>query len=258
MPVRIAAIGVGHWHALFDAAYLKTLARMPDVRLVGVQDTDAALAAQRSAQTGGPPAYTDFREMLSVTKPDFVLALGRPSTMAGIAHFLIDEGYPFLMEKPMGLNAAEVRGIADKAVARRAFVAVPLFQRYHPFVSQARRMLADGIFGPVSHFYFRSNRPTSERYVAWGSPWMLEPAIAGGGCLRNLGLHGIDLFLFLTGEEAQVTGAQTSSRALGRKVEDYATVQLRTADGVLGTIEVGNRRRRRLEALRARRIASAT
>src|SRR5262245_40398316 len=240
MPVRIAAIEVGHWHALFDAAYLKTLAGMPDVKLVGVQDPDAELAAQRSAQAGGPPVYTDYREMLSATRPDFVLALGRPSTMAGIAHFLIDEGYPFLMEKPMGLNAAEVRGVADKAAARRAFAAVPLFQRYHPFASHARRMLAEGAFGPVSHFYFRSNRPTSARYVAWGSPWMLDPAHAGGGCLRNLGLHGIDLFLFLTGEDAQVTGAQTSSRALGRRVEDYATVHLRTTGGVLGTIEVGN------------------
>ena len=85
MPVRIAAIEVGHWHALFDAAYLKTLARMPDMQLVGVQDPDPAMAAQRAAQVGGPPTFTDYREMLSITRPDFVLALGRPSTMAGHA-----------------------------------------------------------------------------------------------------------------------------------------------------------------------------
>src|SRR5207247_2911042 len=77
-------------------------------------------------------------------------------------------------------------------------------------------------------------------YPAWGSPWMLDPAVAGGGCLRNLGPHGLDLFLFLTGEEARVTGAQLSCRALGRQVEDYASVLLRSAGGVLGTIEVGN------------------
>src|SRR5881628_2112188 len=69
---------------------------------------------------------------------------------------------------------------------------------------------------------------------------MLDPAAAGGGCLRNLGAHGLDLFLFLTGEEAQVTGAQLSWRALGQPVEDYASVLVRSASGVLGTIEVGN------------------
>jgi len=231
---------VGHWHSLFDAAYLKTLADMPEVHLVGLQDPDAVMAEQRAAQLGGPPTFTDYPEMLARTRPDFVLALGRHSEMAGIAHFLLDEGYPFLIEKPVGVNAREVQAVADKAAAKRAFAAVPLFQRFQPFVSHARRMLAAGAFGPVSHFYFRSNRPSSARYVAWGAPWMLDPAVAGGGCLRNIGLHGIDAFLFLTGEEAQVTGVQLSSRALGKRVEDYATLLLRTASGVLGTIEVGN------------------
>jgi predicted dehydrogenase len=239
MPVRIAAIEVGHWHALFDAAYLKTLAQWPDVRLVGIQDPDAAMVAQRAARLGNPPAYTDYREMLAKTKPDFVIALGRHSAMAEIAHFLLDEGFPFLMEKPMGVNAQEVRGIAIKAAAKRTFVAVPLFQRYQPFMLQARRMLEEDAFGPVSHFYFRSNRGSSGRYVAWGAPWMLDPAIAGGGCLRNIGLHGIDAFLNLFGE-CDVIGAQTSARALGARVEDYASVMLRSAEGILGTIEVGN------------------
>jgi predicted dehydrogenase len=238
--IRVAAIEVGHWHSLFDAAYLKTLANMPDVQLVGLQDPDADLAAQRAAQVGSPPVFTDYRDMMSKTRPDFVLALGRHSEMAGIAHFLLDEGYPFLIEKPVGLNAREVKGVADKAAAKRSFAAVPLFQRFQPFVTHARRMIAEGAFGPLSHFYFRSNRPTSARYVAWGAPWMLDAAVAGGGCLRNIGLHGIDAFLFVMGEDAQVTGVQLSSRVHGHEVEDYATLLLRTAGGVLGTIEVGN------------------
>jgi predicted dehydrogenase len=69
---------------------------------------------------------------------------------------------------------------------------------------------------------------------------MLDPGLAGGGCLRNLSAHCLDLFLFLTGEEAEVTGAQLSTRALGQRVEDYASVLLRTASGVLGTVELGN------------------
>src|ERR1044072_1084533 len=99
LPIRIAAIGVGHWHSLFDAAYLKSLPGMPDVSLVGVQDPDAALAESRAAQLGAPPTFTDYREMLAKTRPDFVIALGRHSDMAGVAHCLLDEGCPFLIEK---------------------------------------------------------------------------------------------------------------------------------------------------------------
>jgi predicted dehydrogenase len=239
-PIRVAAIEVSHWHSLYDAAYLRHLAAMPDVALVGLSDPSPEILAHRAAALGRPPTFTDYRAMLVATRPDFVIALGRHSGMAQTAHDLLDGGLPFLMEKPIGINAGEVRRVADKAAARGAFAAVPLYQRFHPFVARARQMLTEGRFGPLSHLYFRVNRPTSARYPAWGSPWMLDPAQVGGGCLRNLGSHGLDLFLYLTGERARVTGAQVSHLALGQRVEDYASVLLRSAGGVLGTIEVGN------------------
>jgi predicted dehydrogenase len=238
--MRVAAIGVSHWHSLYDSAYLVHLAAIPDTELVAIQDESASIAAKRAASLGNPAVYTDYRKMLAETRPDFVIALGRPSRMAETAHHLLDQGYPFLMEKPIGVDADEVRRVADKAAAQNAFVAVPLGQRYQPFTARARQLLAERRFGPISHFYVRQNRPTSARYPAWDAPWMLDPREAGGGCLRNLGPHGLDLFLFLTGEEAEVTGAQVSSRALGQPVEDYASVLLRSASGVLGTIEIGN------------------
>src|SRR5262249_33191859 len=52
--------------------------------------------------------------------------------------------------------------------------------------------------------------------------------------------HGLDMFLHLTGESAQVTGAQLSRRTHELKVEDYASVMLRSDSGILGTVEVGN------------------
>jgi predicted dehydrogenase len=240
MTIRIAAIEVGHWHAVYDAAYLRHLVAMPDVELIAVQDSDAGLAAKRAAAVGSPPSFTDYREMLATTRPDFVVALGRHRQMAAIAHDLLDQGYPFLMEKPMGINAAEVEAVAAKAAKLDAFVAVPLAQRYAPFAARAREFIAAGRFGPLSHIYVRINRPGPARYRAWDCAWMLDPAEAGGGCLRNLGSHGLDMFLHLTGEEAQVTGAQLSRRAHERPVEDYASVMLRSASGILGTVEVGN------------------
>src|SRR5918996_1240274 len=182
--MRIAAIEVSHWHSLYDAAYLRILADIPGVTLVGLHDPSAGVAGRRAAAPGNPPIFTDYREMLTKTQPDFVVALGQHSRMAETAHDLLDYGVAFMMEKPMGVNAAEVERIAEKAAAKSAFVAVPLPQRYSPFVARAR--------------------------------------------------------LLLTGEEAQVTAAQLSARALGQRVEDYATVLLRSASGVLGTIELGN------------------
>lgn len=240
MTIRVAAIEVSHWHSIYDAAYLLHLTRMSDVQVVGVQDPNRQVATKRAAAVGHPPVFTDYKQMLAETRPDFVLALGRHSIMAEIAQYLLDKGYPFLMEKPMGFNAEQVHRIAEKAKALKGFAAVSLSQRYLPFTKQAKKMIAEGSFGEISHMYFRLNRPTSDRYIAYDSPWMLDPSISSGGCLRNLGVHGLDLFLFLTGEEAEVTGAQLSWKMYGRRVEDYASVLLRSKSGILCTLEVGN------------------
>src|SRR5262249_7194290 len=154
-------------------------------------------------------------------RPDFVLALGRHRQMAEIAHHLLDEGYPFLMEKPMGIDAQEVEAVAAKAARLNAFVAVPLAQRYAPVAQRARQLPAKGAFVPPPHIYIRINRPAPPRYAAWDCPWMLDPAESGGGCLRNLGSHCFDMFLHLTDESAQVTAAQLSRRAHDCAVEDY-------------------------------------
>jgi predicted dehydrogenase len=240
MTIRVAAIEVSHWHALNDAAYLRHLVAMPDVELIAIQDSDAGLVAKRAAEVGNPPTFTDYQKMLAATRPDFVLALGRHRRMAAIANDLIDGGYPFLMEKPMGISAAEVEAVAKKAASRNAFVAVPLAQRYGVFAKTARELITTKSLGPLSHIYIRINRPGPARYPAWDCPWMLDPAEAGGGSLRNLGSHGLDMFLHLTGEGAEVTGAQLSRRAHDLAVEDYASVMLRSASGILGTVEVGN------------------
>src|SRR5215475_5845142 len=208
MTIRVAAIEVSHWHALNDASYLGHLCAMPDVELVAIQDSDAEIVARRAAEVGNPQTFTDYRKMLAGLRPDFVVALGRHRQMAAIAHDLLDLGYPFLMEKPMGINAAEVDAVAAKAAKLNAFVAVPLAQRYGPFALRARRLITAGRLGPLSHIYVRINRPGPARYPAWDCSWMLDPAESGGGCLRNLGAHGLDMF--------------------------------RSASGILGTVEVGN------------------
>jgi predicted dehydrogenase len=240
VTIRVAAVEVSHWHALNDAAYLRHLLAMPDVDLIAIQDSDAGLVKKRAAEVGSPPTYTDYKTMLAETLPDFVLALGRHSQMAKIAHDLIDAGYPFLMEKPMGMNSAEVDAVAAKAKHRGAFVAVPMAQRYSPFARHARELIATGKLGPLSHLYVRINRPAPPRYAAWDCGWMMDPAESGGGCIRNLGPHGLDMFLYLTGEDAQVTGAQVSYRAHECPIEDYASVMLRSSSGVLCTVEIGN------------------
>jgi predicted dehydrogenase len=237
IPKRVAAIGVGHWHSLYDAAYLNVLIDL-GCGIVAVSDPDERIARDRADRVGAAP-FTDYRRMVETTKPEFVVALGRHCDMPDTFRFLVDAGVPFLMEKPWGVDPDTVEGLARRAAERGAWVTVPFMQRSSFWAARVKGMIAAGEFGRVSHIVFRGIRPTMRRYVEWDSPWMGDRAQAGGGALLNLGGHGFDIARFVTGEEPEVISAALSRRVHGGEVEDYALVTMRAPSGILFHNEVG-------------------
>jgi predicted dehydrogenase len=98
---------------------------------------------------------------------------------------------------------------------------------------------AAGRLGRVAHYYFRLFAGPPERYREWGVEWMLDPARAGAGPLFNFGPHGVDLFLTLAAEPIVEVSAWTSHALHHEKIEDLASLRLRTEAGALGVVEVG-------------------
>jgi predicted dehydrogenase len=237
MPKRVVVTEVSHWHSAYDAAYLRIL-RDLGCDIVGVSDRSARIAADRAERFGGTP-FTDYREMVEATKPEFAVALGPHCDMPEIFRFLVGAGVPFVMEKPWGTDADTVAGLAHLAAEKDAWVSVPFMQRYSFWAVTAKRMIAAGEFGRISHIFFRGIRPTMRRYTEWASPWMADKSQAGGGALLNLGPHGFDMARFVTGEEPEVVSAVVSRRMHEAEVEDYAFAAMRTPSGILFHNEVG-------------------
>ncbi len=237
MPQRVAVIGVSHWHAIYDASYLPILDDL-GCNIIGVSDRAEQIAAERAARFGSQP-FTDYRQLIEATRPEFVIALGRHCDMPEIFRFLVAAGVPFVMEKPWRTDPDTVADLARLAAEKGAWVSVPFMQRYSFWAVTAKRMIETGEFGRISHIFFRTIRPTMHRYIEWDSPWMADKSQAGGGALLNLGGHGFDMAHFVTGEEPEVVSAVISSRVHEAEVEDYALVTLGTPSGILFHNEVG-------------------
>ncbi len=234
--MRVAIIEAGHWHA---GMHLRSFQRAEGVVFVGISDRQPGVAAAFAAEAGGR-AFLDHREMLAAVEPDFVIALGRHADMPGIARDLLETGLPFAMEKPAGRSAEEIAPLVELARRQGTFVAVPLVNRYSAMWSELDRLDAAGRVGPRSHFHFRVINGPPLRYEQDGVGWMLDPAVAGGGCLRNVGIHAVDGFLrYIQGEEAEVVGAAISYRVHGAAIEELATALLRSESGIIGTVEAG-------------------
>jgi predicted dehydrogenase len=233
--MRVAMIEVGHWHA---ARHARSLLQA-EAEIVGVSDGQPGVAARFAADLGCPP-FQDYRAMLEATGPDFVFAMGRHLDVPAIARYVIQAGIPCAIEKPLGTSADQVAPLVKLAQQRNAFVAVPLVNRYSALWRELDRLEQAGRAGLRAHAHFRIVNGPPSRYVRDGVGWMLDPAVSGGGAMRNLGIHAVDAFLsYVGGEKVDVLGAALSYRVYGEQVEEMSAALLRSEGGVIGTIEAG-------------------
>jgi predicted dehydrogenase len=235
MPLSVAVVGITHWHA---ERYVQVL-RQRAARLTGASDADPAAGA-RAAERYGIPFIADTSDMLGKAKADFALVLPRHDRAPAEAAAVVDRRLPMMIEKPMGRNGAEARKTADIVRKSRLFATVAFPNRHLEFWNVYDDLKAKGELGTPIHAHFRTVNGPPSRYVGYGVPWMLDPAISGGGCLRNLGIHGADAVRHLAGGRklALVGGTVTN---IGHKgpLEDFAAGTFRTEDGFVATVESG-------------------
>ena len=232
--MRLAFFGVGHWHASMHAS----AARSAGAEIVAAWDSSPE-RADAFARTHGCRSAGSMDEALAAG-PDLAVVMGHPAEMADLAARFIAEGLPMLIEKPVGVCGAIVQPLAEAAERQGSFVSVALAHRLGPLPSEAAALSQAGRMGAISHSHFRLINGPPQRYVEDGCGWVLDAAVSGGGALRNLGIHGIDAFLQLAGDQDVVVEQASFGRPLhGAAVEDYALIVLRAGDGGIGLIEAG-------------------
>lgn len=231
---RVALAGVAHWHA---GMHLEA-ARSAGAEVIAAWDPEPAIAVRFAADHGIPhqPAIA----AVIAAKPDLTVVMGRPDHVPALAMACIEASLPIVLEKPAAVSTAALEPLAAAVHRKGLFAAVPLPNRCGPIWAEIAALKAAGRLGPVSHAQFRIVNGPPERYRLDGVPWVLDPAIGGGGALRNLGIHGIDAALALAGgADLAIVSAAVDRRLHGEAVEEYAIVTLQAPDGMIATVEAG-------------------
>ena len=234
--MRVAFIGVGHWHAA--EFYLPALLAR-DVHIVAISDEERETVERIAAQFDlDCPRFTDFRRLLDETECDLVWSSAPHDAMTEIAAELVQRGRPFHMEKPMGLDWQMLQPVAARAQQKSLFTSVALVSRYYGVVQRLRELRESGELGAPIHYYYRLFAGSPERYIDAHCPWMLDPVRAGGGPLFNFGPHIIDLFIHLIDDVAEVT-ARWSYGLRDALIEDHTSLMMVGANtGAIGVGEV--------------------
>jgi predicted dehydrogenase len=134
-------------------------------------------------------------------------------------------------QKPLGRNAAEVQAVLDAARRADCMLGVDLSYRHTAAMQATRERIRRGELGQV----FATDLTFHNAYGP-GAGWFWDPTLSGGGCLIDLGVHLVDLALWLF-DFPEVSNARATLLRQGRpvrpdEVEDYAVGELKLANGV--------------------------
>lgn len=148
-------------------------------------------------------------------------------------------------EKPLALNGAEARELAEAATGSSGRLGMTFNYRFFPAVMRAKRLMAEGALGEIYSFefeYLHSGYQDASRPLSW----RMQGELSGGGALVDLGAHAIDLARHLLGDFAEVnatTKTWIDSRPLAKgsaekgpvTVDDAAWITARLASGAIGS-----------------------
>lgn len=246
--VRFGFIGAG-MIAHYSAEHVH---KHPRGKVVAVHDTHADRARDWAAKHGGPKVHDDVSSLLGDPEIDAVYIAVPNKFHAALAIAACEAGKHVLIEKPLAMNAAE--GEAMIAAARRAgrVLLVGMNQRYIPAAQTIRAVVSAGEAGEIYHakaFWWR------RAGIPKLGTWFTHQALAGAGACNDIGVHALDVCLFMMGnfEPVAVSGATYAKfgpRGLGEggwghsdrehtdfNVDDFATAFIRMRNGATVTLD---------------------
>ena len=224
---RLAFLGAG-W---IGRNRMKALLDTGEVEAVAICDPDAECASQAHDLAPDARLAGSIDDLLR-SEPDGIVIATPSAQHAGQCIAALDSGVAVFCQKPLGRNAGEVQAVLAAAQRADRALGVDLSYRHTAAMQAIRERLRAGDVG-------RAFAADLVFHNAYGpqSAWFWDPRQSGGGCLIDLGVHLVDLALWLLDfpevRDARATLLRDGRAAQADEVEDYAIAELRLANGVV-------------------------
>ncbi|MBS7611092.1 Gfo/Idh/MocA family oxidoreductase [Candidatus Bathyarchaeota archaeon] len=225
---KVAVIGVGFW----GRNHARVYSEIEDVELVAVCDIDRE-RSKSVAKRYGCRAYSDFKEMLLVEKPDAVSICTPTTTHFEITSEVLNHGVHSLTEKPLCSTLEEAEKLRDLAYSLGLRLMPGHIERFNPAVGRIKTLIDNGALGRIILI-------TARRVSRW------PERIGDVGVVKDSAIHDLDVMRFLIGDVESVYAKVGSLR---HRFEDYAEAILHFESEVTGFIEANWLTPRRIRSL---------
>lgn len=251
-PIRLGLIGAGQIAA--SAVHAVRGYEAGAAQITAAHDLSAERLADLCRSHAIPRAHARVEDLLADDEVDAVYIAVPNAFHAPLARQALAAGKHVILDKPFALSAAEAEGVIAAAGAAGRIFTLGMNQRFVGDCQRMRRLVADGVLGEVYHtkaaWMRRSGIPRL-------GTWFGQRKLAGGGSLYDIGVHLLDLAMWVTGRFDPVsvmgqTYTRFGDRGLGAgswgrsdpepgavfDVDDFATALIRFADGATITLDV--------------------
>jgi predicted dehydrogenase len=200
--MRVGVVGVG----TISRAYLETLARLDDIRVVAVAD----LVAERAAAVDHPGVRAlPVRDIFAADDVDLVLNLTIPDAHADVAQAAVAAGKHVYGEKPLATTTADARSVLSAAAQAGVRIGCAPDTVLGTGLQTARASLDAGDIGvPVAAMAFMVNSGPER--------WHPSPAfyyLRGGGPLMDMGPYYLTALVTMLGPVRRVVGMSATPQA---------------------------------------------
>ncbi len=244
--IGVGIIGSG---GIAQSVHIPGYQKLDNVEVLAVADVNPDVAKAAAEKFNIPNQFTDYEEMLkmpeiqvvSVCTPNF---LHRDAVIAAA-----QAKKHILCEKPIALSAKQGREMVSAAHANGVKLTVGYNWRFNANAVALKRFIDDGKLGEI--YYARAQALRRRGVPGWGV--FTQKDKQGGGPLIDIGVHILDLTLYLMGHPKPVSVSGISTTKFGTRegvlglmgkwdpktytVEDFAVGMVKFANGAALVLE---------------------
>jgi predicted dehydrogenase len=231
---------------------LKGFSQLADVDIVALAGLETDRLAELGKQYEIPYLYERWQDLVDRDDLDVVSVATPTHLHAPIGIAALEAGRHVLCEKPLARTGDEAQRMVEAAIKANRVLRVCFNHRQRGDVQVLKRHIDEGRLGRI--YYAKAHWLRRNGIPGLGS-WFTNREMAGGGPLIDLGVHMLDMALYLLGEPKVLsvsasTFAELGTRGLGGapwssktivgsayEVEDLATAFLRLEGGGVLTLE---------------------
>lgn len=243
-PIRLAMVGGG------PGAFIGPVHRMAAeldgrMRLVaGAFSRDPAKTAQ-AAEAWGVRGYGDWTEMIAAeaARDDGAeaVAVVTPNHLHfAVSRAALEAGLHVMSDKPATRDLAEARELAGVVAGSSRLYGLTYTYTGYPMVREAREIVRRGDLGAVRKIVVEYPQGWLSRAIehegAKQAEWRVDPALAGAGCIGDIGVHAFNIAEFVGGVRVERLCADVSTVVPGRMLDDDCNVLLRFEGGARGVL----------------------